>query len=128
MTTINFDPDSFGIVFPTILTGPEGIKKIEMLIDTGATLCIIPFDIAIALGYNPSVSKEYTDITTASGSETMPLIKIEKLSLMGKEIQNVKTLCHDLPPTSRVDGLLGLSYLKHFKLTIDFKAGILALE
>ena len=58
----------------------------------------------------------------------MPLIKIEKLSLMGKEIENVKTLCHDLPPTSRVDGLLGLSYLKHFKLTIDFKDGILALE
>ena len=126
MTTISFNPDSFGIVFPTILTGPGGTKKIQMLIDTGATLCIIPF--AIALGYNPSVSKEYTDITTASGSETMPLIKIEKLSLMGKEIENVKTLCHDLPPTSRVDGLLGLSYLKHFKLTIDFKDGILALE
>ena len=128
MTTINFNPDSFGIVFPTILTGPEGTKKIQMLIDTGATLCIIPFDIAIALEYNPSVSKEYTDITTASGSETMPLIKIEKLSLIGKEVQNVKTLCHDLPTTSRVDGLLGLSYLKHFKLKIDFKAGILALE
>ncbi len=128
MTTIHFNPDSFGIVFPTILTGPEGTKKIQMLIDTGATMCIIPFEIAIALGYNPSVSKEYTDITTASGSATMPLIKIEKLSLMGKEIQNVKTLCHDLPPASRVDGLLGLSYLKHFKLTIDFPKGILAMD
>ena len=55
MATMNFDPDSFGIVFPTILTGPEGTKKIQMLIDTGATLCIIHFDIAIAMGYNPSV-------------------------------------------------------------------------
>jgi clan AA aspartic protease (TIGR02281 family) len=125
---MNFDPESFGIVFPIKLTGPNGTKKIQMLIDTGATLCIIPFDIAIAIGYKPSASKDYSDITTASGTETMPLIKIEKLSLMGKEVKNVKTLCHDLPPTSRVDGLLGLSYLKHFKLTIDFKAGILAIE
>ena len=128
MTTMKFDPKSFGIVFPIKLSGPNGTKKIQMLIDTGATLCIIPFDIAIALGYNPSVSKEYSDITTASGTESMPLIKIKKFSLMGKEVQNVKTLCHDLPPTSRVDGLLGLSYLKHFKLSIDFKKGILALE
>jgi len=128
MTSMNFDPNTFGIVLPIKLTGPYGTKKIQMLIDTGATLCIIPFDIAIALGYKPSVSKEYSDITTASGTETMPLIEIKKLSMMGKEVRNVKTLCHDLPATSRVDGLLGLSYLKHFKLIIDFKKGILELE
>ncbi len=32
------------------------------------------------------------------------------------------------PDTSRVDGLLGLSYLRNFKVEIDFKKGILTLN
>jgi len=40
----------------------------------------------------------------------------------------VEVLCHDLPPESGVDGLLGLSFLKHFKLTIRFRKGIIDLN
>ena len=47
---------------------------------------------------------------------------------IGKKIENVTVMIHDLPETSRVDGLLGLSYLRNFDLSIKFKAGILALE
>jgi hypothetical protein len=32
------------------------------------------------------------------------------------------------PPESGVDGLLGLSFLKHFKLTIRFRKGIIDLN
>ena len=37
-------------------------------------------------------------------------------------------MIHDLPEISRVDGLLGLSYLRNFDLIIKFKEGILELE
>ena len=41
---------------------------------------------------------------------------------------DIACVVHDLPETSRVDGLLGLSFLKKLKLYLDFQAGILELE
>ena len=46
----------------------------------------------------------------------------------GVRVTNVLALCHDLPQRSLVDGLLGLSFLKHCRMSIDFKRGILSIE
>ena len=76
----------------------------------------------------PATAKERITLTTASGLETAPFIIVESISIFKMPIRNVKVVCHDLPPVSRVDGLLGLSYLKNFKLTLNFKEGVLELE
>ncbi len=128
MVKEQFDPDAIGILLDVKLSGPKETKKIKMLLDTGASLCIIPFEIANILGYKPYITTESVNITTASGVESMPTITLESISVLGLKAENVITVCHDLPETSRVDGLLGLSYLKNFKLTLDFKNGILELE
>jgi hypothetical protein len=47
---------------------------------------------------------------------------------IGQKVANMEVLCHDIPPESGVDGLLGLSFLKHFKLTIRFRKGIIDLN
>jgi len=99
-----------------------------MVLDTGATYTMIPWYIAEELGYNPAASKEFISMTTASGTIEAPLITIDCVSILDMPIENQKVIVHNLPESSHVDGLLGLSYLKHFKLTIDFKKGILALE
>jgi len=99
-----------------------------MALDTGSTYVLIPWDIAEALGYEPAYSKRKVDITTASGTEKAPLITVKRVSVLGKEVRDVACVVHDLPETSRVDGLLGLSFLKKLKLYLDFQAGILELE
>lgn len=38
------------------------------------------------------------------------------------------TLCHDLPAEVRVDGLLGLDFLRGRRLTLDFRTGRLSLD
>lgn len=98
-----------------------------MALDTGATYAMIPWDIAGALGYEPETSKERVDMVTASGVERAPLITLESVSLGGEEVKKVQALVHDLPPRSYVDGLLGLSFLRNFRLSLDFKEGILEL-
>jgi hypothetical protein len=37
-------------------------------------------------------------------------------------------VCHDLPPKSYVTGLLGSSFLRHFKITIDYPEGMLEIS
>jgi len=56
------------------------------------------------------------------------MIKVESMMVLGKKVENCEVLIHDLPETSRVDGLIGLSFLKHCKLTLDSHKGMLELE
>ena len=88
-----------------------------------------PFwEIAEALGYKPEISKEKVTLITASGVETAPLIEIKKIKFLGEDIDNVPVVCHDLPPKSYVTGLLGSSFLRHFKITIDYLRGMLEIS
>ena len=127
MARFDFDPDSMGIVVYANFKRKD-VKTARMVLDTGASFTTIPWHLAQALGYQPAISKEWATITTADGLINAPLIDIDVVDVFGMEAYHITTMVHDLPETSRVDGLLGLSYLKHFKLTLDFKQGILELE
>ena len=122
------DPDAPVIVLSITLEGEDIEKKIDMALDTGATYTMIPWEIAEILGYNPGASKERVPLITASGVERAPLITLKSISALGKDADNVQVVVHNLPEKSYVDGLLGLNFLKKFKLSIDFRTGILELE
>ena len=129
MAKINFDPQSPVIAIDINLESEGGIKRrIRVALDTGATYTMIPWEIAEALGYRPERSKEKVTLITASGVETAPLIEIKKIKLLGEGLDNVPVVCHDLPPKSYVTGLLGSSFLKHFKITIDYPKGIFEIS
>lgn len=49
------------------------------------------------------------------------------MSALGKEVGDVDCVGHDLPEMSRVDGLLGLSFLKRFRVSIGFRDGNLEI-
>jgi hypothetical protein len=56
------------------------------------------------------------------------LITVSGVSVLGKEARDVSCVVHDLPETSRVDGLLGLSFLRDFEIRLDFRNGTLEIE
>lgn len=88
---------------------------------------MIPWDIAEALGQKPEISKEKVTLITASGVETAPVVEIKKIKFMDENVDNVPVVCHDLPPKSYVVGLLGSSFLRHFKIIIDYRKGSLEI-
>jgi predicted aspartyl protease len=97
-----------------------------MVLDTGATFTIVSWGIAELLGY-ASENTSQIKIITASGTETVKTLHVSKLRALGKEMRNLKIVCHDLPAESGVDGLLGLDFLKNFNLFIAFKKGFIEL-
>ena len=127
MGKIDFDPEDFGIVLFVTIGHGNVKRRLKMVIDTGATYCMIPWHVAEELGYKPALSREYTPVNTANGQIHVPIISVESMIVLGKKVRKCEMLIHDLPETSRVDGLIGLSFLKHFKLTIDFIEGMLEL-
>ena len=75
------------------------------------------------LGYDPASAKERIQITTGSGVEFAPRIVIKKVEVLGRSLDNFPMLCHTLPPSATVDGLLGLDFFRGERLVLDFHAG-----
>jgi len=57
------------------------ITRVKMVLDTGATYTLIPWDIAETLGYEPAYSKQKVGITTTSGTEKVPLITVSMIGI-----------------------------------------------
>jgi len=127
MTIYRIDHDAPVITLYAEIKGAI-IARVKMALDTGATYVLIPWDIAETLGHEPAYSKQKVDITTASGTEKVPLIMVSRISVLGMEARDVPCIVHDLPEASRVDGLLGLSFLRGFKICLDFREGLLEIE
>lgn len=128
MSRIKFDPEQAAIELLVTLKNKGETKRLLMVLDTGSTFCTIPWKVAEALKLGEGIYREKTEIFTACGIENVPLVRLESLSVDGEEHKGTEVVVHDLPQKSRVDGLLGLSFLRNFNLKIDFKNGWLEME
>lgn len=90
-------------------------KLLKMVLDTGATYTVIPAKAAVAMGCDPARSRRRIQMVTASGVEYVPLVVVPKVHCLGVEVTKLEVVCHDLPPASTVEGLLGLNFLIHFE-------------
>ena len=102
------------------MQGPTTGRIIKMALDTGATFTMIPPEIARDIGHDPTLSKKRIEISTASGSVLVPILKVKSISCLGTRLKNVEVVCHNLPPESPVQGLLGLNFLVHLPTFIEF--------
>jgi clan AA aspartic protease (TIGR02281 family) len=110
------------------MVGPNGSVKIDMILDTGATFTVISWADLKALGYDPAVTPERQEIITANGVIEVPKLKVDRIAVGNAEANQVEVICHDIPELAGIRGLLGLSFLKHFKTVIDYKQGYLELS
>ncbi len=96
------------------------MKTLSMVLDTGATYTMIPFEAAKALGCDPAITKRKIEIVTASSIEYRPVVTIPLVKAFGLEVRNLDVACHDLPPHAPCDGLLGLNFLRNFNFMFYF--------
>ena len=131
MPRVVYDPAVSSIVVDLLLEAADGGSSllIPVVLDTGASLTIIATDIMAQLGYDPAnPALDRQRIVTGSGIEYAPRTTVRSATAIGQKVTSLDVLCHDLPSESGVDGLLGLNFLRHFKLTIRFRKGIIDLN
>ncbi|NTV30682.1 clan AA aspartic protease [candidate division WWE3 bacterium] len=124
--SLRFDPSAGIILIDADLHG-RVIERSRLVFDTGATYCMLPWKLVTALGIEINQNNTI-QTTTASTIETSPIITIPIMTVLGFSVKNVSCIVRDLPSVSGVDGLLGLSFLKHFKMKVDFAKGELELS
>ena len=130
MPRVVYDPSVSSIVVDLLLEAADGHSSllIPVVLDTGASLTIVANDVMAELGYDPSnLALDRQRIVMDSGIEYAPRTTVRSVTAIGQKVIDLEILCHDLPAESGVDGLLGLNFLRHFKLTIRFRSGIIDL-
>ena len=126
--SVAFDARRGLIVVPTRISGPSGDVVALLALDTGATTTLLNWGIAVMLGYDPAATPNRLQVTTGSGVEFVPEITLHSLAALGRVRQSFPALCHTLPPSATVDGVLGLDFLRDERLVVDFRRGEVVLE
>jgi clan AA aspartic protease (TIGR02281 family) len=109
------------------IRGPAGVREIDVILDTGAVYTVIAWDVAKDIGYDPAISERRMPIVTANGVIEAPLITVERIQVAELQAEAVDVVCHDIPEMAGIEGLLGLSFLRHFRTLIDYTTGVLEI-
>ena len=110
------------------ITGPKGSVNIDLILDTGAALTVLSWSILKVIGYDPAIASDRQEIITANGVIEVPKLCVEGITTGDIQARNVEVVCHDIPELVGVRGLLGLSFLKHFRTVVDYRKGYLAIS
>ena len=55
-------------------------------------------------------------------------LRVQRVSALGKVADDLVVVSHTLPPSTGVDGVLGLDFLRGGCLTVDLRKGTVALD
>lgn len=116
----------------------NGRREGIFILDTGASYTTISSAVAQELGISFGPGSPSVTLMTASGMIEAPVSTLPSIQVGGVEAKDVvvvvhdlpgqtRIASHDLPPSSRVVGLLGLSFLSRFQFLIDAEQGFMIL-
>jgi hypothetical protein len=123
-----FNPHHGVIVVGARLHGPSNSVVLRLALDTGASTTMVAIAPLVTAGYDPASMGDRVRVTTPTGVEFLPRLTIERLSSLGCDRADLAVLGHTLPRRARVDGLLGLDFLRGQRLSIDFREGAITLH
>ena len=101
-------------------------RTVELVVDTGASSCVISPELATALGIEPGPGAESVTMQVVGGRTTGPIIRLASVRVGDAEAEDVTAVVHPISPG--IDGLLGNSFLARFTVTLDPQQGILNLR
>ncbi len=99
----------------------------QFILDTGATYASINRQTADRLGIVGGGGT--VNLVTASGMIRAPFVLLDEVDVGGAIARHVPAVIHDLQNTpATIVGLLGLSFLERFRVSLDLTSGVLTLE
>lgn len=106
--------------------------KVNFLVDTGASLTMIPSAAATELGINLNARLPTVPVQTVANVIHVPLVVVDSVEVGGMEVKNLTVAVYDVPLFDLYlpgpPGLLGRDFLSNFRIQVDLHQGFLLLE
>ena len=103
----------------------NGFVRAPLVVDTGASFTVISTASARRLGLDLKRAA-VIPMQSVSGTFLARLTKVRSLSVGGATVDDVEVIVHDMSPGEHV-GLLGMSFLDNFQVTISAASHVMRL-
>jgi aspartyl protease family protein len=108
------------LLFTTgVIKGDRGVVYFTLLVDTGSTYTILPWEQLTTVGLESSVTDEKVQLTTASGIVIAPRIKTVWFSCLGLKLDSFPVVAHTLPLDLAKFSILGMDFMRRARVQID---------
>jgi clan AA aspartic protease (TIGR02281 family) len=104
----------------------NGQRRARLVVDTGATLCVLSPALAQSVGIEASPDARVIELQTVNGRVSGRLVSIAAVTVGEAEATEVAAVILDMG--SGLDGLLGNSFLARFAVALDAESGMLHLR
>ena len=98
------------------------------LADTGAARTLITPDVALDLELDVRSPVRQERIASVHHVVSAPVVRLASVQIGAQRLANVEALVLPLPVELRVDGLLGVNVLEHFRTTFEFPQATIVLR
>ena len=122
---IDFSPGARRIEVAVVI---DGRLEVPCIVDTGATVTLLPLWVADDLGYRRDSPTAWGSIQTAGGPRRLPSFTVRRLDIQSLSVENLPVVFGDLPGTDGGKGLLGMDVLRSFALAVDHDIGRMTLR
>jgi len=109
------------VIVPVVFNG--GLKA-NLALDTGATITVVSQRIASHLALKALGASK---VGTVGGIITVPRARLRSLKVGEAEVLDLVVSIHDFSTDPRIEGLLGLDFLKNFHVSLDARRQLLIL-
>lgn len=109
-----------------LVQGSVNGVAMPFVVDTGASLVVIPPAIAQSAGIN-TVGAQQVQLQTANGTTMAPMVRLKEVKINRLTRRNINAVVQKVSENGRI-GLLGMSFLSAYKVTVDHDRSMLILE
>jgi predicted aspartyl protease len=125
---VPFDTTQILVIFPVDIYGPQGHGVARLALDTGATETTISRRALRAVGIDPAQANVGSvPVITGSGVISVPLVTLNRMDALGRQRSGFTVQAHTLPSSLPIDGVLGLDFIRGYRLVVDFRTGRISL-
>lgn len=115
------------LITKAAIAGPDSIKILNLLVDTGSSYTIIPVEALESCGCSPTEAKKHLRIVTGSGFVVASVVQLNWFSTLGVKVDNFSVVAYTLPFSGPIDGLLGMDLLRKIKARIDLENNLIEI-
>jgi len=127
MIQVRFSPQT-PLLVVTLALEQQRRVAVRMALDTGATYTTITPTTAARLGFDIPADTTRRPLHGVAGSVLAPSVTIHRVLFGREHLTDLVAYVTPLPAQFGVHGLLGLNFIRHFRVTLDFGKGLATFE